>query len=93
MKYEGFLVSTFKCKLLKTNKPMHELTVASIVWQEGNYFVAQCLPVDVSSFGETREEAIQNLDEALSLYFEDASIENLSSVKNPELVELHVRYA
>ena len=87
------LNSTFSCKLLKTNKLMHELTVASIVWQEGDYYVAQCLPVDVSSFGETREEAIQNLDEALSLYFEDTSTENLPSVKNPELVEVHVRYA
>ncbi|MCY7357471.1 MAG: type II toxin-antitoxin system HicB family antitoxin [Rudanella sp.] len=47
----------------------------------------------MSSFGETREEAIQNLDEALSLYFEDAPTENLPSVKNSELVEVHVRYA
>lgn len=88
-----FLVLVFRRKLLKTNKLMHELTVASIVWQEGNYYVAQCLPVDVSSFGETRAEAIQNLDEALSLYFEDTPTENLPSVKNPELVEVHVRYA
>lgn len=73
MPCKGFLVSTFRCKLLKTNKLMPELTVASIVWQEGDYFVAQCLPVDVSSFGETRDEAIQNLDEALALYFEDIS--------------------
>ena len=31
---------------------------------------AQCLDVDVSSFGETKLEALQNLDEALELYFE-----------------------
>jgi predicted RNase H-like HicB family nuclease len=42
-----------------------------IVYREGKYYVSQCLNVDVSSFGETREEAIANLKEALELYFED----------------------
>ena len=32
--------------------------------------MAQCLNVDVSSFGVTREEAIANLKEAVELYFE-----------------------
>jgi len=54
---------------------MIETAGNSIVWKEGTFFVAQCLTVDVSSFGATSEEALQNLDEALTLYFEDA-IEN-----------------
>lgn len=41
------------------------------VWKEDKYFIAQCLNVDVSSFGETIDEAIQNLMEAVELYFED----------------------
>ncbi|MEI8390008.1 MAG: type II toxin-antitoxin system HicB family antitoxin [bacterium] len=41
------------------------------VYKEGDYFVSQCLNVDVSSFGETIEEAVDNLTEALELYFED----------------------
>jgi len=32
--------------------------------------VAQCLNVDVSSFGSTRDEAVANLKEAVELYFE-----------------------
>jgi len=40
------------------------------VWREGNWFVAQCLDVDVASQGETEEEALANLKEALELYFE-----------------------
>ena len=36
-----------------------------IVYQEGKYFVSQCLNVDVSSFGETIDEAIRNLKEAV----------------------------
>ena len=40
------------------------------VWREGDWFVAQCLDVDVASQGETEEEALANLKEALELYFE-----------------------
>ena len=40
------------------------------VWQEGSWFVAQCLEVDVASQGETEEEALPNLREAVELYFE-----------------------
>lgn len=40
------------------------------VWKEGNWFVAQCLEVDVASQGETEAEALENLREALELHFE-----------------------
>jgi predicted RNase H-like HicB family nuclease len=37
--------------------------------QEGDWYVAQCLEVDVASQGETEEEALVNLREALALHF------------------------
>ncbi len=40
------------------------------VWQEGDWYVAQCLEVDVASQGETEKEALDNLQEALELHFE-----------------------
>ncbi len=40
------------------------------VWREGNWLVSQCLEVDVGSQGETEEEALANLKEALELHFE-----------------------
>ncbi len=40
------------------------------VWREGVWYVAQCLDVDVASQGETEEEALANLREALELHFE-----------------------
>ncbi len=46
-------------------------TLKYIVQKEGKYYVSQCLNVDVSSFGNTVQEAIDNLNEALMLYFED----------------------
>ena len=43
---------------------------AASVWQEGDWYVAQCLELDVASQGETEVEALTNLKEALELYFE-----------------------
>ena len=40
------------------------------VWRDGNWYVSQCLEVDVASQGETEEEALNNLKEALELHFE-----------------------
>jgi predicted RNase H-like HicB family nuclease len=42
----------------------------AVVWQEGDWFVAQCLEVDISSQGVTESEALANLQEALELHFE-----------------------
>jgi predicted RNase H-like HicB family nuclease len=41
-----------------------------IIWKEDEHFVAQCLHIDVSSFGDAKEEAIKNLQEAVELYLE-----------------------
>ena len=40
------------------------------VWPEGDWFVSQCLEVDIASQGETEKEALSNLREALELHFE-----------------------
>jgi len=34
-------------------------TFAATVWSEGNWFVSQCLEVDVASQGESEEEALE----------------------------------
>ena len=48
---------------------MKRILTASL-WQEDDWIVAQCLEVDVASQGETEEEALANLKEALELHFE-----------------------
>jgi predicted RNase H-like HicB family nuclease len=65
---------------------MQQIDLKNIVWQEGEHFVAQCLNVEVSSFGNTKEEALSNLKEALELYFEDASLDKIQTIQNPEIV-------
>jgi len=42
-----------------------------VIYREDKYYVAQCLNVDVSTFGESIQEAHKNLREAVELYFED----------------------
>jgi predicted RNase H-like HicB family nuclease len=48
-------------------------SIAYCAYREDEFVVAQCLNVDVSSFGTTREEAVANLKEAVELYFEGES--------------------
>ncbi len=43
---------------------------SATVWREGDWFVSQCLELDVASQGSTEEEALANLHEALELHFE-----------------------
>lgn len=69
------------------------LELKNVVWREGEFYVAQCLNVDISSFGKTKAEALTNLQEALELYFEDVSASSLTDVINPELVQLSVANA
>lgn len=42
-----------------------------VVYREGEYFVSQCLNVDVASFGESVDEAVANLKDAVELYLKD----------------------
>jgi predicted RNase H-like HicB family nuclease len=72
---------------------MENHILQNVVWKEGKYYVAQCLNIDISSFGESREDALKNLDEALNLYFEDDKHEDIQSVENPEIIHLSVKYA
>lgn len=43
---------------------------AATVWRENDWYVSQCLDIDIASQGETEEEALSNLKEALELHFE-----------------------
>ncbi len=55
---------------------MNDFTLANqeftaSVWQEGEWYIAQVLEVDVASQGESVESALDNLSKVLELYFED----------------------
>lgn len=72
---------------------MSTLNLQSVVYREGKHFVAQCLNVDVSSFGDSEAEALANLQEALELYFEDAPVSDATPVDAPEVRTLTLQGA
>jgi predicted RNase H-like HicB family nuclease len=55
------------------------------VWQEGEWFVAQCREVDVASQGLTKEDALDNLREALEFHFEPPRATVLPSIHRIEV--------
>jgi predicted RNase H-like HicB family nuclease len=58
---------------------------AATVWREGDWYVSQCLEVDVASQGATEEEALANLREALELYFEPPRANRPPTVRTVEV--------
>ena len=51
--------------------------LTAIIEREGNGYVALCPEVDVASQGDTIDKARRNLREALELFFETASPEEI----------------
>jgi predicted RNase H-like HicB family nuclease len=66
-------------------KRMKKIEFVSVVWREGKYYVAQCLNVDISSFGTTKIFALANLKEALELYLEDVPASEITKIQKPRL--------
>ncbi len=51
---------------------MEKLNVTAIIWQEDDVYVSKCPELEVASAGDTPEEALKNLKEAVELYLESA---------------------
>lgn len=62
------------------------------IYKDGKYYTAQCLDVDVATFGKTIAEAKKNIKEALELYFEDDLVET-DKQSNREVRTLKLEYA
>lgn len=67
-----------------------QLSLTVVVSREDDRYVAQCLEVDVSSFGNTHEEALAMVTEALELWFEDAPIPDQLTRPIVTTVDLHL---
>lgn len=70
-----------------------KLPLKNIVWKKGNFYVAQCLNVEVSSFGDTKEDALKTLQDTLDLYFEDMPVEDALTIENVEIVSTEMEHA
>jgi predicted RNase H-like HicB family nuclease len=59
--------------------------VTAVIEREGDGYVAFCPELDIASQGGTIEEARANLQEALDLFMESASAEEVQERFHPEV--------
>ena len=71
-------------KILSSQKSIKN-GINAIVWQEGKWFVAKCLEIELASQGKNQKEALKNLEEAMDLYFSEEKVPLPLSLKEPEL--------
>jgi predicted RNase H-like HicB family nuclease len=70
-----------------------ERELTAIIEREGDGYVALCPEVDVASQGDSVDEARANLQEALELFFETASPEEISERISEEVYITHLKVA
>ncbi len=67
--------------------------LTAIIEEDGNEFTALCPEVDVASQGNSVSDAKKNLKEALELFFETASKEEINSRLHNEIYISQVEVA
>jgi len=72
---------------------MKKINFHNIVWKEEKYFVSKCLEVEVSSYGNTEKEAINNLQEALELYYEDQPLQKKQIISKVSINSIELSHA
>ena len=65
---------------------MTKTQLTALIWEENNIFVSKCPEVEVASAGDTPQEALANLKEAVELWLENAKelglLEDFSPIIN-----------
>lgn len=51
---------------------MTKVRVTATIWEEDGVFVSKCPEIDVASVGDTFDEALSNLTEAIELWIDNA---------------------
>ena len=55
--------------------------LSALITKEGEWYIARCPELDVTSQGKTLEEAKDNLKEAVELYIESFGADDLAEIK------------
>ena len=73
----------------------HPMTkrLTAIIEREGDGFVSLCPELDIASQGDTLDEARKNLQEALELFFETASPDEIKERLHEEIYVTQVEVA
>jgi predicted RNase H-like HicB family nuclease len=71
---------------------MSHATLTATVWAENDQYVSLCPELGVTSVGETPEQAVEMLREAVELYLENAAELGLLSELLP-MIESPIRFS
>ncbi|MDP2682662.1 MAG: type II toxin-antitoxin system HicB family antitoxin [Deltaproteobacteria bacterium] len=69
------------------------MKLTAIIEREGDGYVSLCPELDIASQGDSIEQARDNLREALELFFETASPEELKQRLHDDIFVTHVEVA
>ncbi len=72
---------------------MNKINLKNVIWKEGKYYVSWNLNTGISSFGDTKKEALEALQEALELYLEDAPSSKIAKIERPDIVPFSLKHA
>lgn len=61
-------------------------TIKASIRKGEQYYIAECLEINVVTQGKTLDDVIANLQEAVSLHLEDENLEEFGLAPNPTLV-------
>jgi predicted RNase H-like HicB family nuclease len=61
-------------------------TIKAVIFRSEDYYVAQCVGISVVTQGKTIDEALHNLQEAVSLYLEGENPAEFGLESNPSIV-------
>ncbi len=60
-------------------------TIECRIYKGEKFYIAECLDFPVVTQGVTIDEAVLNIQDAISLHLEDENMEDLGFVKSPRL--------
>ena len=68
---------------------MKKFNLTAAIWEEKGVYVSKCPELGVASCGDTPEEALSNLKEAVELYLDNAKELGLSEEIDTVLISPH----
>ncbi len=68
---------------------MAKMKLTILIWEEDGVYVSRCPEIEVASCGDTPPEALDNIREAIDLYFTNARALGISCELEPILTSPH----
>lgn len=65
---------------------MRKRTIKAYLYKGEKYYIADCVDLPVTTQGRTLDEALKNLQEAVSLHLEGEDLESLGFAEDPSIL-------